>query len=82
MSPAPTRIRGISPMYQLQTDKNTSNFLKNPSGQKEKKVGKNLYLKTKHFDFLDHIADSQDISRNQALRNILDELMKDGEGLK
>jgi len=65
-------------MYQLQTSKNSSNFLKNDSDQDEK-VGKNLYLKKSHFDFLDSQAEDKNCSRNQALRDILDREMEKGE---
>jgi len=60
-------------MYQLQ--KNREVFYKKSVGEEEKS-DHNVYLKDSHWSFLDHLADSHDISRNQALRNILDEVMK------
>jgi len=47
--------------------------------QEEEKIGKNLYLKKSHFDFLDHLAEQKDVSRNQALRDILDREMGDSQ---
>ena len=60
-------------VYQLQKDREV--FYKKSVGEEEKS-DHNVYLKNSHWTFLDSLADSHGISRNQALRNILDEVMK------
>lgn len=67
-------------MYQLR--KNTTSYFINDSDQKEEKIGKNLYLKKSHFHFLDSRAEEKGVSRNQALRDILDSIMEDDERLE
>jgi predicted DNA-binding ribbon-helix-helix protein len=74
MSPAPARKTGQNPMYQLQTSKNSCNFLKNSSVQEEKS-GKNIYLNQYHWDKISEIAEERGVSRNQAFRDILDEFL-------
>jgi len=62
------------------TKNTTSSFLfDSVQDQEEEKIGKNLYLKKSHFDFLDHLAEQKDVSRNQALRDILDKEMGDSQ---
>jgi hypothetical protein len=62
-------------MYQLK--KNTTNGLLNNSVEREEKRGHNVYLKASHWDFLDAEAERINDSRNQALRNILDQVMEE-----
>jgi len=61
-------------MYQLRN--NSELFYKKEVGE-ESKSDHNVYLKDSHWSFLDTLADSHGISRNQALRNILDQVMTD-----
>ena len=77
MSPAPTKVKGQVPMYKLKTNCTDSFLFSSVQDQDEEKIGKNLYLKKSHFDFLDHLAEQKDVSRNQALRDILDQEMSD-----
>ena len=77
MSQAPTKAKGQVPMYQLRENTTSSFLFDSVQDQEEEKIGKNLYLKKSHFDFLDHLAEQKDVSRNQALRDILDQEMSD-----
>lgn len=43
---------------------------------REKKC-RNLYLEVRHWDFLDNLADELEVSRNQALRIILNQIVED-----
>jgi len=79
VSPAPTKAKGQTPMYQLKTNCTDSFLTSSVQDQEEEKIGKNLYLKKSHFDFLDHLAEQKDVSRNQALRDILDREMGDSQ---
>lgn len=70
----------ILAVYQLNTSKVSQNLLLKYSGQCDKideKIGKNMYLKRSHYRFLDDLADHRDVSRNQALRDILDKEMSE-----
>lgn len=68
-------------VYQLQASKNSSNFLKKPLGEDEKR-DENVYLNSYHWDFLEELAEEQDISRNEALRRVLDTVIKETGGIK
>lgn len=73
----PALVRTVLIVYQLKTNCTDSFLTASVQDQEEEKIGKNLYLKKSHFDFLDHLADQKDVSRNQALRDILDKEMTD-----
>jgi len=70
-------VRTVLIVYQLKTNCTDSFLTSSVQDQEEEKIGKNLYLKKSHFDFLDHLAEQKDVSRNQALRDILDQEMSD-----
>lgn len=77
--PAPTKATGQTPMYQLKQNTTNSFLTDSVKDQEEEKIGKNLYLKKSHFSFLDRLAEEKGVSRNQALRDILDREMGDDE---
>jgi hypothetical protein len=64
----------VSTLYALKT--NRSVFYKNDSDQSEKR-NLSVNLRTDQWNFLQSQADSQGVSRNQALRDILDQVMED-----
>lgn len=67
---------GIPVTYQLR--KNTVEGLLNSNGRSEEKESNNVYLKESHWKGLDKEAEKRGISRNQLLRNILDEYFGGG----
>lgn len=76
----PLRIQSmVTLMYQLR--RNTDNVLdKNFGGSNcEEKESSNVYLTTSQWEMLDKIAEEKGISRNKALRRILEEVKKEAD---
>ena len=57
----------------MQNVKRSFNTFEEP--EKKQKESHNVYLAKKHWNFLDEIANHSGMSRNKALREILDSIM-------
>lgn len=60
-------------MYQLK--KNTTDSFLSNSVQEEEKSGRNIYLKNSQWKALDRLSEVRDVSRNQIIRDLLDEAL-------
>lgn len=61
--------------------KNTNKSFLNSSGESEEKEDHNVYLKKKHWNFLDSLAEDRNVSRNQVLRDILSRVLEERLGV-